>query len=233
LLPLSDVALDDSEALSGAILFPNRQATVGDLRAGRAKDIYWAIEDPDSGVKAHWRTRTDVRFGPPDNEERREQTGTFTFSCVIHAETYGGVTRALATELFLSEHARRFRETLNGLSDKTVREPKERKTVREPAKQATEPKAKKSKQIDLVRTDGPVAWDLVAGETAMVPVSAALYVLLDHSASPALLTGPQQTYMVPMRALRFASYNKMRERIQAIEDQAIEETASSQGSVCS
>jgi hypothetical protein len=219
LLPLSDVALDDSEALSGAILFPNRQATVGDLRAGRAKDIYWAIEDPDSGVKAHWRTRTDVRW--LDNEDRgpvSEQTGTFTFSCVIHAETYGGVTRALATELFLSEHARRFRETLNGLSGP----PKERKA---------KPKAKKSKQIDLVRTDGPVAWDLVAGETAMVPVSAALYVLLDHSASPALLTGPQQTYMVPMRALRFASYNKMRERIQAIEDQ--DETASSQGSVCS
>jgi hypothetical protein len=226
LLPLSDVTLDDSEALSGAILFPNRQATVGDLRAGRAKDIYWAIEDPDSGVKAHWRTRTDVRFGPPDNEERGEQqTGTFTFSCVIHAETYGGVTRVLDQAPVVAVHARRFRETLNGLSG-PPKEPKEPKTVREPAK-----------QIDLVRTDGPVAWDAVLPEaTTMVPVSAALYVLLDHSASPALLTGPQQTYMVPMRDLRFASYNKMRERIQAIEEeriQAIQETASSQGSVCS
>lgn len=263
--------LDDSEVLDGAIITEwnpqnPRQATVGDLRAGRARDIYWAIEGLD-GEEAHWRTRTDVRWR--GGQGHRVSGDTFTFKSVIHAETYGGLVRPLDQIPMVEVHARRFRETLNGLSPgepkkrKQQASPSEPKTDSEPAKQASpsEPKKRKQQakpkkakvepakqQIDLVRTDDPVDWDLTrsivrsvmaADSTSnKVEVSLALYVLLDHTVSPTdlLHQSTAQTYWVPSESLRFASYTKIKERIEAIEQQQEQQSISqsnSQGSVCS
>jgi len=206
--------LSDSEALSGALIMGDRQATVGDLRAGRARDIYWAIEDQENET-AQWRTRTDVYW--PGGRPDKADPGTYTFKYVVHAETYGGVTRVLDRIPMVSAHARRFREVLNGLSSEQT---KNKRTKEERPK------------IDLVRTDVPC--DLQAAAQAamvttsmMVPVSAALYVLLDPRASPDLIfrSTQQSEYSVPLSTLRWASYTSIKERLLALEQASDEESS--------
>jgi hypothetical protein len=208
--------LQDDQVLEGTLIKDGkggavRPATIGDLRAGRAPEMYFSVEDPEETQTAHWRTRADVLWPPG---ARPMDTASFAFRRVVHAETRAGVTTILDDRPAILLHARRFREALN-------------KT----AAIANEPRESKKARIDLYRTDTPVDFQSLTVPRQTVTVSAALYVLMTPGADPALIAEGPKTYEVPAESLKWLSYSDLMERIQKIEQP--QSSISSQASVCS
>ena len=131
-------ALDDSRELLGTQIDGDRPATLGDLRAGRAADIYWEIRGPNE-ARAFWKTPTAIRW--PTSDTSPTETGTFAFSFVVQAEARQGTLSVLVVQ----QHARTFRAAVL----KAAKSPEEPK---EPSKKRN----KSPKKIDLERTDKPV-----------------------------------------------------------------------------
>lgn len=127
--------LGDHEVLMGTFLEDGRAATVSDLRAGRANEMYWEISK--GAAKAFWKTKTAAVRWPEGTPETF--TDTFAFKHVVqtyafkHTETRKDLMMITDPHPVVALHSRKFRETVNKISDKPI-----------------------ANKIDLKRTDDPV-----------------------------------------------------------------------------
>jgi len=209
------LALDDSMELMGTLLEGTRRpATVGDLRAGRAADVYWEIQGP-PGTEgtAYWKTRTAVRW--PSGTKPMD-TASFAFKYVFHVETRKDDPKVLDNSPCILLHARKFREAMNKISEKPAEKPEKPEPIsKKRSSERSEPR------IDLERTDGPVDFAAIAAPASapagMVRVSRALYVLLNYGASPELLKSGPATYWVPAESLEHVSYGRFVDSVLRLE----------------
>jgi hypothetical protein len=198
---LSSVILDseasvllDSVELLGTQMDDGRPATVGDLRAGRAADIYWEIEGHPEGTqqmhRAFWKTNTAIRW--PGVFPKPVSTATFAFKHVIQARQM----KVLDANPLVLLHFRKFREAVLKTAKATASE--------EPAK----------KIQDAPKTETGVTEAL---PDTMVRVSRALYVILNRGFEPELLRSGPETYLVPAKRLKYVSYSRFVETITHLE----------------
>lgn len=220
LIPVSGRTLADSDKLLGTLL-DGRPATVGDLRAGRAADIYWAIEGPEKpkirSSGAFWKTLSDTRWTDPRDAM---DTAYFVLEYVVHAEACkDGTWKVLEESPKIHVHACRFRTAMNKASNKVSDKVPEASRGWNTLAEAPEA----PKKIDLKRTDDPVdfaAFAALAKEApGMVRVSRALYVVLNYGwkPSPDLLYSGPATYLVPAAILEHVSYGRLVESVMRLE----------------
>jgi hypothetical protein len=101
-------ALADSMELLGTRISDSesaRPATVGDLRAGRAADIYWEIRGQEEGQTAFWKTNKAVQWPEPEPMD----LAPFVLKHVIQAESRQGVLSVLDPKPAVPAHAQKFR----------------------------------------------------------------------------------------------------------------------------
>ena len=111
--------LADSENLLGTLL-NGRPATVGDLRAGRAADVYWSIEGYQESLKertrGYWKSPSAICWCTDDPPA---DPGAYAFEYVVHAEVrMDGTWKVLDRNPEIHAHARKFRAAMNKESNK-------------------------------------------------------------------------------------------------------------------
>lgn len=233
--------LDDSVELMGTQIVDDgvdRPATLGDLRAGRAADVYWEIRGGPEGTAAFWKTMTAVRWPGSNETGNGAGTATFAFTYVIQADVRKDVTKILDSSPVVLLHARKFRETVLKTA-KEFRGPATKKRSSSPAEQqatdrgpertAKQATDREPKKIDLERTDKPVDFsglfgpggtsdsESVALPDTLVRVSAGLYGVITYGCYGPEMLRSDKTYLVRASDLEQVAYSRIVDNVVRLE----------------